>query len=363
MSPQALIQRFSIGITAAVLLSFGVTSSCISAPGAGQKNSDANSGKQRVEKQESKSESKQGSTSQTPSKERQTDPRVTAPRQDPTPYQRPPDNRNDKDRVITPQPTPTWGPTKSSTTTTTTQYNYGKQPTPVTNNYQKERPKPGNPPNNFNQYNPGKERAYPQSYYGVGRYFRPSVPITLGYRHWVHGPYDPAICRRSIYYSFGVLPYVHVTRLHVGTYVSIGYRSGPVVFDSGYYLTRDRTTRLDLALQDIRLAWLYGRMDLIRAHVRHTDRIAVLLDGRYDYSIQGDDYIQMTADAFDQIRTTSFNWDTVRERTDGRFTAFARHEYRDNSNITKIVYTSYTFDVYGGEYYIIEVGSSASPLF
>ncbi len=43
------------------------------------------------------------------------------------------------------------------------------------------------------------------------------------------------------------------------------------------------------------------RMDLIQNHVRSTQSIAVLLDGRYDYTIESATTSTMNADAMDDI--------------------------------------------------------------
>lgn len=183
----------------------------------------------------------------------------------------------------------------------------------------------------------------------------------MHYGYWAFN-YDPGFCRPSIYFYYGYFPYVQVARLYIAPYVSVSYYSRPVVIDDGYYLARRDTVGLDNALSDIRNAWLGGRFDLIKDHVSTGEKIAVLLDGKYDYSVDADDYIKMTSDAVDQIQTISFTWETTRQRTDGDYTAFGKHIYRDSSGTTKTVYVSYTLSRIGGDYIIVEVGSSASPL-
>jgi len=198
-----------------------------------------------------------------------------------------------------------------------------------------------------------------------GFYHYPTRPHCrpLRYAHWVFCGYDPSFCRKSIYFFYGCLPYVEVVRVHVGPYVTVSYVGMPIVIRDGYYLTRSMTSQLDDTLSDIRNAWLNGRCDLIAKHVRSDCRIAVFLDGRYDYSIDPDDYIEMTADALGEIDTVGFAWESVKRRVDGAYTAFGRHVYRDTGGITKTVYVSYTLRRIGSEYYIEEVGSSLSKEF
>jgi hypothetical protein len=146
--------------------------------------------------------------------------------------------------------------------------------------------------------------------------------------------------------------------------VVVNYYDAPIYFgDDGYYLNRHLSSELDDTLSDIRKAWIDGRPDLIKDHVNSSGEIAILLDGSYDYSVNPDDYMQMTSDAIDQMQTVSFTWQSVRRRSDGDYTAYAKHTYRDDSGDRKTVYVSYTLERDGGEYVIDEVGSSSSPLF
>jgi hypothetical protein len=214
---------------------------------------------------------------------------------------------------------------------------------------------------------PGQVTYRPTGYrpptHSNGRYYYPVTQFQnkpLRYGNWYFGNYDPGFCRKSVYFHFGYFPYVQVARLWIGPYVSVTYVSRPTYSD--YYLTRDRGVHLEYAMADIRNAWLIGRPDLITNHVRAGEKIAVLLDGQYDYSLDADDYLDMTNDAVEQIRTVSFTWTTTRVRSDGQYTAFGRHEYRDAAGAVKTIYVSYTLEAVGGYCYITEVGYSGSPL-
>jgi hypothetical protein len=185
----------------------------------------------------------------------------------------------------------------------------------------------------------------------------------LRFGFWIFDTYDPFYCRPSIYFHYGYFPYISYTHVFVRPYVVVNYYDAPVLFgDDGYYLSRRDTSGLDDALSDIRSAWLDGRPDLLENHVASDESIAILLDRKYDYSVNADDYMQMTSDAIDQMQTVSFTWQSVRRRTDGDYTAFAKHTYRDDSGDTKVVYVSYTLRKSGGDYYIEEVGSARSSL-
>jgi hypothetical protein len=203
--------------------------------------------------------------------------------------------------------------------------------------------------------------GYTPPTYRQGRYYYPATyhpkPCFFGY--WAP-IYSPGFSYRSVYFSFGLFPYVQIDRISECSYTSISYSSEPI-YVSGTYYHNARYSQLDEALADIRSGWISGRYDLIGQHVRAGQTIAVLLDGQYDYSISSDDYLSMTRDAIADLNTATFVWDKVRERGDGTVTAFGEHAYI-SSDQTRTVYVSYTLEKVGRDYFITEVGSSQDPL-
>lgn len=217
-----------------------------------------------------------------------------------------------------------------------------------------------------NRYSVSRPRGYTPPTNRGGRYYYSDRPNykPMRYGHWVFRNYDSAFNRRSTYFYFGFFPYLETARIHIAPYLNVTYINRPArIYSEDYYLSRNADTQLGYALSDIRNAWLNGRADLLDNHVYSGQMIAVLLDGRYDYSLDGTDYTDMTADAISQIRTVSFTWQQTRERTNGDFTAFGKHVYRDDYGATKTVYVSYTLHRTGREYVIVEVGSSDRPLY
>jgi len=181
----------------------------------------------------------------------------------------------------------------------------------------------------------------------------------MHYGHWVFNHYDSSFDHRSTYFYFGIFPYMETARIHILPYVTVTYINRPIhIHGNGYYLSKGSDTPLGNALSDIRKAWLDGRADLVKNHVDSHQQIAVLLDGKYDYSVDGTDYTDMTTDAISQLHTISFTWLEVRERTDGDYTAFGKHVFQDDSSHNKTVYVSYTLKRIGHDFMIVEVGSS-----
>jgi hypothetical protein len=112
----------------------------------------------------------------------------------------------------------------------------------------------------------------------------------------------------------------------------------------------------------VKRAWAEDQPGLLLNHIRTDRQIAVYLDGRYSYSINTDDYIAMTRDAFEKVETVSFNFTSVRERSSGDYVAYGKHEYYGAEDEIKTVYVSYTFHKEGDRWFITEVGSSDKPL-
>lgn len=198
--------------------------------------------------------------------------------------------------------------------------------------------------------------TYQQGRYHYAHTYHPK-PCYFGY--WAPS-YAPGFSYRSVYFNFGLFPYLQVTRISSRSYTSVSYVSEPIYIGGNYYRS-ERYDRLDEALADIRSGWISGRNDLIERHVRPGQTIAVLLDGQYDYSVSSDDYLGMTRDAIMDLNTTSFVWDTVRERGDGMVTAYGEHAFRSADKV-RTVYVTYTFQKVGRDYFLTEVGSSEYPL-
>ncbi|MCX6343866.1 MAG: hypothetical protein NT018_02185 [Armatimonadetes bacterium] len=116
-------------------------------------------------------------------------------------------------------------------------------------------------PDKAQVYTPGRDRDHnynqPKKYepptYRGGHYYYSSRPNykPCNYGYWAFD-YDSQSCRKSVYFHFGFFPYVQLARIHVTPYITVSYRSAPVVIDNGYYLSRHNSAGLDDTLADIR---------------------------------------------------------------------------------------------------------------
>lgn len=203
------------------------------------------------------------------------------------------------------------------------------------------------------------------------------------YRYYCYD-YDPWYCYPSVYcYYYGWYPpYIRNHRVFwvyrevriVYTWVEIPitlvYHEYPTYsgYDS-YYLTGWKYRTLATALKDIERAWERSDADLLAKHVRRDSKMDVFLKGEYTYSLERQDYLDMTSDAMSNIRTEKFEIYRTRERDRYAVVAYGKHTYydyeyrQDSSDLPSqtrrnTVYVTYTLERSGDEWYITEVGSS-----
>ena len=222
-------------------------------------------------------------------------------------------------------------------------------------------------------YFPGDLAYYP--YYSP--YFSFGYTALSPYAFY-YGAFPPFITLGSVYASPPQYVYVpYPVYQQDGAYN--GYRGDDV---DGYYLNRNnaddsyrvgenarRTDKdpvkeapkdaaLDAAVADIRDAWKTGKMDPLAKHVRKDARIAVYLRGKYQYSMDAGDYLDMTRDALTATKTTRFELDKVQRKQNGIYTVTGRHTYRDKDDNEHTVFVSYVLEKSDDGYVITQVGSA-----
>jgi hypothetical protein len=120
------------------------------------------------------------------------------------------------------------------------------------------------------------------------------------------------------------------------------------------------------ALADIQQAWQNGSANLFRRHLPDSGtKIAVSIDGKYSYSIDADHFSQITQDAFDALRTYSFEITYVQKHVDGTITGFATHSYSPASvtdGTRSTMYLSFTLSNATGSWVITAIDSSKTPI-
>jgi hypothetical protein len=139
-------------------------------------------------------------------------------------------------------------------------------------------------------------------------------------------------------------------------------RPGSEPASGDYYLRRPRVETLNDAIEDIRRAWLNGDYSRFRSRVKEDARVRIYLKGKYQYSVAGEDFGQMTRDAMTRIDTTGFELDRVTPSGANRAFASGRHIYVDPDKQKREVYVSYGLARENGRWLITEAGSSSAAV-
>jgi hypothetical protein len=129
---------------------------------------------------------------------------------------------------------------------------------------------------------------------------------------------------------------------------------------SGQAPTKDAA--LDGTLADIATAWTGGNVQKLAAHIQSDSKIAVYLRGRYQYSLDSSDYLDMTRDALRNTKTVSFTLDNVERKQDGLYTVTGKHVYKDERGRDITVNVTYVLKKDGDQYYITQVGTAPQTL-
>lgn len=111
------------------------------------------------------------------------------------------------------------------------------------------------------------------------------------------------------------------------------------------------------AVDDIMNAWKDRDIQSLVKHVRKDSQIAVYLRGKYQYSLDSGDYVDMTRDAFSATKTVRFVLDNIQRKQDGVYVVTGHHVYKDNSGAEHTVHISYVLERADDGYYITQVGT------
>jgi hypothetical protein len=184
--------------------------------------------------------------------------------------------------------------------------------------------------------------------------------------------YNSAYTYPSLYFYYGTFPYLYRDRVFFMRIPTRRYVYVPIFIDDedyylragryepyrGYYFTSASRRELRDTLADIREAWERADSDLILRHVRTNERLDVFFKGTYSYSINYDDFRDMTRDAMETVDTISFDWDKTKFRAPDEVVAYGKHKYYDEDDQYSVVSVTYTLERRSGSWYVTEVGSS-----
>jgi len=170
-------------------------------------------------------------------------------------------------------------------------------------------------------------------------------------------------------YYYGVCPpyiYRNYCTYYPPSYV---YVDVPVYVGNDWHGYRDdrdyrddvrdfREDGLETATDDIREAF---RSNDINSLVNLTDpnvKIAVFLKGKYEYSLNANDYLDMTRDMLQTTDTVQFDLTRFHKRASGVYVISGKHVYTDHDGNKRTVYVSFVVERLSGHWTLTQVGTA-----
>lgn len=117
------------------------------------------------------------------------------------------------------------------------------------------------------------------------------------------------------------------------------------------------TSSLTETLEDIRSAWLRGEGGRLLRHIGDGLPVRVYRDARYEYSVEPEDFRDMSKDAISRVETESFEWTKIQRRASDEVHVVAKHVFRDPDGDRRVVKLSYTLEKAAGFWWITETGT------
>ncbi|MGI8924358.1 MAG: hypothetical protein ACR2HJ_10040 [Fimbriimonadales bacterium] len=196
----------------------------------------------------------------------------------------------------------------------------------------------------------------------------------FGYAYYIFNPI-PWQCVFSPYYYYHCVPgYLPFRRVWCGNYTVLyivgdpfgwnycgrgyGYGFYNASYNSGY--NSANTSALDRALSDLTDAFKYGDATLLDRLVPRGGSIEIFIDGEYSYTVNANEYYDITADLLEGVNTSDFQIVDVRRVRDGGFYVTARHDYLDAWNTRQTNWLTFTLQEQANWYAITQAGTSRS---
>jgi hypothetical protein len=131
--------------------------------------------------------------------------------------------------------------------------------------------------------------------------------------------------------------------------------------DSSDYRVHERDAAdaaLDTAVSAIRQSWLKSDVEPLARIVRKDAPIAIILQGKYVYTLEAGDFLEVSRAAYSSGSGLQFIVDHLHRRADNIYSVTGRHIYYDKIGIEHTVFFSYVLEKVQGEYTITQVASA-----
>jgi hypothetical protein len=210
---------------------------------------------------------------------------------------------------------------------------------------------------------------YRRGYCHYDPYWRDSY---FGYGYWWSDPWRDR-CYISPYYWYISLPgYISWSRCFYATprviiiigddlswrYCGRGNYGSYYYGGYGYNYNDRGYSYLDRSVSDLVDAFLLERPEHLADLLPRKGTVNIYIEGEYAYTLNNDDFYDMTADMIRSTQTTDFQIEKVKRSRSGEYIVLARHEFVDPNNMSQTVWMTFTLDEEYGRYVIVETGTS-----
>ena len=116
---------------------------------------------------------------------------------------------------------------------------------------------------------------------------------------------------------------------------------------------------LDAAMSNIRQSWTKGDVELLARHLNGKIEVAIDLQGRYLYSLEPGDLLEITRRAYGGATGLRFICDHLHSRSDGVYALTGRHLYTDKHGVERTVFFTYVLTKVKDDYIITEIATAS----
>ena len=149
--------------------------------------------------------------------------------------------------------------------------------------------------------------------------------------------------------------------VEVITYSGNKFRSYANSQDTNYFNDRalaQRDPGLLNAIDELHEAFRSGNIDALVALTDPNTEIAIYLKGNYEYSIDANDYLDLTRDALSSMKTIQFDLTLLHKRAEGVYVVSGKHVYWGKNGETRTVYVSYVLESLRDQWTLTQVGTA-----
>lgn len=112
------------------------------------------------------------------------------------------------------------------------------------------------------------------------------------------------------------------------------------------------------AIDELSETFQNGDIDALAALISPNVSIAIYERGKYRYSMDSADFVDLTRDAIQNNHVANFNLTMLHEREPGVFSVSGSEAYTDASGETRTVWVSYVLQDFSGQWTLTQVGTS-----